>query len=468
MLSQDDGGLGEARATSLEAELHIRAAEFRGLTTAGLMGLADRCSSPGKGADAIPASEHEWVCEAVNNTLRVGWSIHHPNKRELSATVHRTSWALLERASSATHGAADIARVAEEMHEFPHSLLSLRSSGVLWSKGNRYVPSWLTFSELRQRLSHYESEYIGKAAAGEAVGGVRQRTIHGFHEVQQQALLAETGTAARTVENLLVEWVPEMQELPERWRRLRYNEAFNTLQRGVLTGSLAADEVPKLDTAGPKTVEKAAIDSWVRRPGVMTARCHLELFVLARVVQTFNARTAPPVVAPDGATAAAPSWDEFVLAQWQAFLRHYREAHTSQIIQFDAEHVRELVQLRLFAAMLSPAESIEPVETRSGDQVSIPACLAHERPTRDELAEWLLDGRHNANIALSVTAPEFLAMMHMISGSESLLAWMRSPDRDLLRRGAVQTGGLSQAQRANYERGWREAERLIAELSTLP
>ncbi len=100
--------------------------------------------------------------------------------------------------------------------------------------------------------------------------------------------------------------------------------------------------------------------------------------------------------------------------------------------------------------------------------MSIPACLAHERPTRDELAEWLLAGRHNANIALSVTAPEFLAMMHMISGSESLLAWMRSPDRDLLRRGAVQTGGLSQAQRANYERGWREAERLIAELSTLP
>lgn len=382
-----------------------------------ILGLADRCADPNGGPLPIAKELHTAVSQCAMDSLVDNWSEFARDERRLAAVLHRLSWTLQNRESDLTHTAADLARVAEGMHRFPHALLTLRSSGLVYSKEDRYVPAWLTFAELRARLTRFEDTYRT---------GVSDRdTISMYREVQQQALLAETGTAARTVERILMDWGTDATRLSSRWQRLLYHEAFGTLRRGVLTGSLAADEVATLQTAGPKSVTKAAIGTWHRRPGVMTARCHLELATLARVVQSFGLKQVPPPY---------PSWDAFVDDQMESFARHYHAAHSSPAISFDDEHVRELVQLRLHAALLAPDRPFDPVEDRPGDAIAIPSCLLDECPGRDDLAAWLQDGNHNANLALSITAPAYLAWMQQMSGDESLLDWMFDAARDPLRR----------------------------------
>lgn len=414
-----------------------------------LLGLADRCAdlrNSGDTADhlGIPRVRleapdenlHEAVGQVVLEALERNWTsfgqdpghwvddqdlgeLHLEDaqrRRRLAAVLHRVSWSLSQSDLPLTHRATDLARVAKWMEAHPHALLSLRCSGLVYSKQNRYVPAWLTFSELRLRLSHYERAYRGRRTD--------QRVISMFREVQQQALLAETGTAARTVERLLVDWVDLMEPMPERWKRLRYHEAFNTLRRGTFTGGLSSDVVGTLPTAQRKTPWRAAMPVWKRRPGVMTARCHLELATLALVVGDIGIKAPPD---------ESSSWTEFSQHQLERFVEYYERAHSDSSVAVDAEHIRELAQLRLHAALLRPEWKVPPVKSDLA-----PSCLQKETPSRDELAVWLRETGDNANVVLSVSAPEFLAWMQIMSGDDGLLDWVESSDQDALRRDAKQ------------------------------
>jgi hypothetical protein len=432
-----DDWLVDATVHSLTAELPY------------LLGLADRCAdlrAKGDSADTlgIPKTReqapdenlHEAVGQVALEALERHWTSfgqdprnwaryeEAPDVREhdrqqrrlLAAVLHRMSWALSQSDLPLTHRATDLTRVAKWMETDPHALLSLRCSGLVYSKQNRYVPAWLTFSELRLRLSHYERSYRGR--------NTDERVIDMFREVQQQALLAETGTAARTVERLLVDWIVHMEGRHERWKRLSYHEAFHTLRRGTFTGGLSSEEVATMHTEERKSVTRAAIPGWKRRPGVMTARCHLELATLALVVGDIGIK-APP--------GEFDSWEHFSDKQLELFEDYYRQAHSDETIQFDAEHVRELVQLRLHAALLRPLWDLDPVENTDA-----PPCLRTPTPNRNELAGWLRDTGNNANVVLSISAPEYLAWMQIMSGDDELLDWIESPDQDPLRRDSVQ------------------------------
>lgn len=173
-----------------------------------------------------------------------------------------------------------------------------------------------------------------------------------------------------------------------------------------------------------KSVNRAAIPSWKRRPGVMTARCHLELATLALVVGDIG------IKAPPGET---DSWEAYSDRQLELFTEYYERAHTDESVRFDDEHVRELVQLRLHAALLDPGWKIAPVTAGAA-----PDCLKSATPERDHLAHWLRDHGHNANVVLSISAPEYLAWMQIMSGDDGLLDWIADPAQDPLRRDAVQ------------------------------
>lgn len=409
-----------------------------------LLGLADRCADRrDKGAHAdvygIPKERppgenlHEPVSQLALDGLAEGWGTYERDSRILAAVLHRVSWTLSQSNLPLTHRATDLTRVARWMEEHPHALLSLRCSGLVYSKQNRYVPAWLTFSELRLRLSHYERSYRNRR--------VDERVVGMFREVQQQALLAETGTAARTVERLLVDWIEQVDPLPDRWRRLRYHEAFNTLRRGTLTGELSSGEVENMETNERKTVTRAAIPSWKRRPGVMTARCFLELATLARVVGAFNIKAHP---------AEFDSWQAFSEAQLKHFEEYYEKAHSDDSVDFDDEHVRELVQLRLHAALIRPNWRLSVVEQRSN--VEVPECLRVATPERDDLARWLRKTGNNANLVLSISAPEYLAWMQIMSGDDGLLDWMIASDQDVLRRDAKEVTVNGEKRRVADER----------------
>jgi hypothetical protein len=400
---------------------------------------------------ALDATYLTTVCETIADEIGSDFPRHTTEPRLLSGALHRLGWSFLNgtdpgasanaetsKGSESTHRPSTFFRAAPDMADHPFGTLTLRCSGLLYSKRNHYPPAWLSFAEMRDRADHLE-RHVTNVDGGVSGPAVTRR----WDEVHEQRDLAETGTAARVVEHRLGTWIADAGlETDPRRTRLAYHEAFDVLERGVHTGT-AADETMRV-LGGPqgatlsqaRAIDSIAILSWYRRPGVMTARCHLILLPLCRIVQRY--RTKHPHTGSWAADIDQHSVDFVTFYGKAAERRETRltESDDGVIVGFDPEHVRELVQLKLHALVVAPGLDLPVVENDDG-AAGVPDVLRRHCDDRDELTHCLRDMRANANLLFSVSAPDYLAHMQALSGRNDTIDWILDPAHDDLRRSSV-------------------------------
>ncbi len=392
-----------------------------------LLGLIERCRVDGdSNCDLIGRDVHGQVCNAVIVALRRDWTRYKAREELLSATIYRSSWVLTVGNVRQVDEIADMARVAPGLHLHPFALLALRSSGLVHSKFDEYTRAWLAFAELRSRQAHHERSLGNGQDAALASARAKHR------EVEQQSLLAEAGTAARTVERMLEEFGMAdgglVAEGAARQRILAYHEAYRLLRRGVTAGTVAVERLGDIDAGGGRSLDSLATESWALRPHVMTARCYLELIPFARIIERIGSSVPHPVV---GEPKDPFGWKDLIDECTDGFIKHYGAlVELAAGGALTADHIRELLQLRLHAAVLLPREELAAVETVPG--IEVPEPLTKPKPDRDALAEALMSRNWDANILMSITDPTYLAWMEVMGGEGTinwLLEWKFEPLR---------------------------------------
>jgi hypothetical protein len=272
----------------------------------------------------------------------------------------------------------------------PYLALTWRSAGLAASKVNDYVAANAAFEEARARLADWRRN-LGTIRSRDHDEG--QYLASMFDEAQEQSGLGASGTAVRTVESLLIQWSevrerigePGAADVDNRYWRLLWVRAYRSLRQGIDEGSTAAGAAQNLTrdrdrrlaagrrlgddpTYGQITEQLDIIvqPQWTRRPGIMTARCHLLAIPLCMMLRAM------------GATSPDDDWNQTIADHVERFVRYYRTATRSHEpreagTKPDEGHQREVAQLRITFALLFPDLPLDPVGGESGDDTDGPA-----------------------------------------------------------------------------------------------
>jgi hypothetical protein len=375
-----------------------------------------------------------------------------PPTQWMAGILQNTTWGLNLHNRPCDEG-VDIARRVGFPQLGPYLALTWRSRGLASSKTNDYIAANSAFEEARERLSEYRRSAEYRNA--------QRRRVHPLldmhREAAEQVALGASGTAVRVVEHLLHEWCYLSGSLDRDQHGLSWVRAYRALRQGIAEGESAADQaeelIQEIEPRRERGLSGSSIEddeklvdnldilvqnSWIRRPGVMAARCHILAVPLCMMLEQFGAMH--PQRERDWSGALADHMSGFV-----HYFRLATEAPTAPECTQKPDRVfqREIAQLRFTFALLFPglaldgttpvvgfkgfdeqvsslrrhvagALSAQPSRYLRPDLAFVPS-LSAPVPSLPILGDWLQDRRWDANIICSVTADLFVEQIERLN-----------------------------------------------------
>jgi hypothetical protein len=333
---------------------------------------------------------------------------------------------------------ANCARALVWPHYAPRALGAIRAQALAESKRDTeagYDAAYVIHREARERHRSYR----------DALGGVESgdSSAIGLDEVLLQLALAETGTACRTAERVISRWSEDITDNSasneERWIQRMYRE----LSEATDVGQEALDAAERIKSTYGLVHEidenRMALVTWMRNPGIMTARAALLALALTPAME--HLRRIPR----DGR-----SWAQERALLIERFIRAYSSIEgpvidsDGELVPMRFEHRRALIQLRLNLSLLLPGHSLPAKDQFHPCLVLNPL----DNEATEALSQWLLTeqensrGRNYADAIGSATLPLFIqsvmALRSLYGDGDGYLRWRQ--DRLGLDRHAAKPG----------------------------
>jgi hypothetical protein len=345
------------------------------------------------------------AAELADRLPLMGWLLYEASFQLLQ--VPRAGFASLPEAQRErdVHAADQIARLADAARALPmpelapRALGAIRAQALVASKRDTvkgYDEAWILHQEARQRLESFRT--VSRTSNSDLA----------LSELLVQLVLAETGTACRVAERVIIQWADGL--VAGEWTagdETRWTQRmFAELSNGSEIGQAALDAVDRVERehglVNQVTEHRLAMKTARLNPAIMTARAALLAYPLTQEMDELG-RVAP---------APYQSWEDLrqhLLDQVRNLYHVIEDSYVGQNRTPATFHNRMLVQLRLQIALIAPG-------TRLPSAADLPACMRHELLDDDaaeHLSAWLTmeeKGQRNgdASVIGSATMPSYI------------------------------------------------------------
>jgi hypothetical protein len=310
---------------------------------------------------------------------------------------------------------ADAVRILPWPEYAPHSLGAIRAQALAESKRDTidgYDNAWAVHRQARKKFDDFEKSLVG----------ADKDYLIALHETAIQLALSEAGTACRTAERVIGQWVDGIDDQDEHsW----IVQLYDRLSEAALFGEACLARVSALEAdcglVDQVDEKRMALVTAYRNPGVMTSRALLLLIPLCDEMARMGYRPPADYETWDRAREGFRERFETTFALIGDDVARHRP--------YSEEITRSIAQLRLSYAWLAPGRSLTVI----GPSDEIP-CLALN-PLDDSaieaLSDWLTSRGFDGNAISSATMPLYVRAVQRLSSNSSrptdvYLKWRRN------------------------------------------
>ena len=354
--------------------------------------------------------------ELAEDLWLMGWLIYEASWRlvqEIPPSFESMTGEWRERsklAAGLVRRLADQARALPWPHFAPRALGAIRADALTSSKRDTaqgYSEAFTLHREAHERYESYRELHGDRPD--------RERYRLGLQEVLLQLALAETGTACRTAERVIVSWSEELEAENPLWgaddETFWVQVMFKDLVAGVTIGGRALHEAAQIEqdhgfSREGATEDRLALPTAFRNPGIMTARAALLVLALCPEMERLGHE---PQLGCETWAGMRDALLNRIKNAYQAVEKPVldKERRFTPLV---SAHQRALLQIRLGLALLVPGFSLpseldfapclatNPLDSNAVEALS--ACLA----------EGYKDGkeRGRGNVMAGAVMPAFI------------------------------------------------------------